>query len=41
MVNIPRARDTQNAEKEEHTSEQYPQGKPLNIETEEEKKKKN
>lgn len=41
MVNIPRARDTQNAEKEEHTSEQYPQGKPLNIKKQRRKEKKN
>ena len=26
MINIPRARDTQNSEKEKHANEQYPQG---------------
>ena len=41
MVNIPRARDTQNAEKEEHVNEQYPQGQTSkHKETEEKRKKK-
>ena len=41
MVNIPRARDTQNAEKEEHANEQYPQGQTSkHKETEEKRKKK-
>ena len=39
MVNIPWARDTQNAEKEEHANEQYPQGQTSKHKETEEKRK--